>query len=203
MTNKVLKGVNEKVLESHISSKKRDYDLYYEKIKSVVGSDFKSVLDFGCGANGFSYPIISKYFEKINYIGVEATKQLCDSQNKFFKNNNFIDAKVIWGDLFDLNFIDEVMKKTQTPCLILLLQVVDALENIESNFSKKFILNLKENVSDEDIIVISNPIKSISGKNKFDIKRRWLEEFIKENFFLVDKFNLFDEDFLVCRKVFK
>lgn len=198
MTNKVLKGANEKVLENHISSRKRDYSLYYEKIKSVVGADFKSVLDFGCGANGFSYSFISKYFGKVNYIGVEATKQLCDSQNEFFKNNNF-SAKVVWGDLFDLSFVDDIVKKSQTPRLILLLQVVDALENIEPNFSKKFILNLKGNVGSEDVIVISNPVKSISGRNKFDIKRRWLEEFIKDNFILVDKFYLFEEEFLIAK----
>jgi len=201
MTNKVLKGKDESVLESHISSRKRDYSLFYKKISDVVGVDFESVLDFGCGMNGFSYNFLEDSFSEINYVGIEATRQLCELQNKFFESMNFSRAKVIWGDLFSFSEVEHVVKNSASPRLILLLQVVDALENVEPNFSKEFLLNLKKFLGNKDVLVISNPLKSISGRNRFDIKRRWLEEFITQNFELIDKFDLFDEEFLIAKPI--
>ncbi|MEI7718943.1 MAG: hypothetical protein WCI72_03680 [archaeon] len=201
LTNKVLKGKDEMVLKSHISSKKRDYTLFYKHIVSVTGSKFKTIIDFGCGMNGFSYPFILGAFGEITYLGVESTRQLCDLQNSFFEKNNFSKAKVIWGDLFNSLEIKEIVCKSDCPRLIFLLQVVDALENIEPNFSKEFLISLKSQLNKEDVLVISNPLKSISGRNRFDIKRRWLEEFIKENFVLIDKFDLFEEEFLIAKGI--
>lgn len=200
MTNKVLRGENEDVLKSHISSKKRDYELFYKKISEVSGNNFKSVIDFGCGMNGFSYSFMEKDFGKIKYCGIEATRQLCDLQNDFFKKNNF-DAKVLWGNVLDFDMIKNVVLNLNSPRLILLLQTIDAMESVEPNSSKTFLLNLKNILSNEDIIVVSNPVKSISGKNNFKIQRRWLDEFIESNFNLVDRFELFDEFFLVAKLI--
>lgn len=199
MTNKVMKGRGQEVLGSHISSKKRDYGVFYKTIASSVGKKFKSIIDFGCGMNGFSYSFIEEEFGKINYTGFEATEQLCDLQNTFFKKSGYSNAKVIWGDLFDLESVEKLVFESEVPRLILLLQVVDALENIEPNFSKSFLLKIKENLSSSDVLVISNPMKSISGRNKFKIKRLWLEDFVKDNFIVVDKFELFDEEFLIVK----
>lgn len=199
LTNKVLKGKDESVLESHISSKKRDYSLFYEKIASVVGKKFKSVVDLGSGMNGFSYSSLSDCFGDIDYSGIEATRQLCELQNKFFEEEGFSRAKVVWGDLFNFKQVESLIKSTNSPRIILLLQVVDALENVEPNFSKSFLEDLKNVLNKEDVLVISNPLKSISGRNRFDIKRRWLEDFIKENFILLNKFDLFDEEFLIAK----
>jgi hypothetical protein len=201
LTNKVLKGKDESVLDSHISSKKRDYSLFYEKIADLAGKNFKSVLDLGSGMNGFSYPYIVENFGAVKYIGFEATRQLCDLQNEFFEKGNFSKAKVIWGDLFNFEQVADVLKSANSPRLVLLLQVVDALENVEPNFSKSLLLEMKKNLGKEDILVISNPLKSISGRNRFDIKRRWLEDFVKESFILIDKFDLFDEEFLIAKPI--
>ncbi len=201
LTNKVLKGKDERVLESHISSKKRDYSSFYEKIASVVEKKFKSVVDLGSGMNGFSYPFILESFGNISYLGVEATRQLCELQNKFFEEEGFSKARAVWGDLFNFQQVKCLLKDTNSPRLVLLLQVVDALENVEPNFSKFFLGELKVALDKEDILVISNPLKSISGRNKFDIKRRWLEDFVKENFELIDKFDLFDEEFLIAKPI--
>lgn len=201
LTNKVLKGKDESVLESHISSKKRDYSLFYEKISSSVGKKFKSVVDLGSGMNGFSYPFILDIFGNINYLGVEATRQLCELQNNFFEEGGFSKAKTVWGDLFNFEQVESLLKTAASPRLVLLLQVVDALENVEPNFSKSFLGDLKNVLNKEDVLVISNPLKSISGRNRFDIKRRWLEEFVKENFILIDKFDLFDEEFLIAKPI--
>lgn len=201
LTNKVLKGKDESVLDSHISSKKRDYSLFYEKIASIVGKDFKCVVDLGSGMNGFSYPSLIETFGEVKYTGFEAARQLCDLQNEFFDKGTFSKSKVVWGDLFNFEQVVDVLKSTSSPKLILLLQVIDALENVEPNFSKSFLLEMKKYLGKGDIFVISNPLKSISGRNRFDIKRRWLEEFVKENFILIDKFDLFDEEFLIAKPI--
>jgi len=75
MTNKVLRGMDEKVLKNHISSRKRDYNLFYAKIMELIGKNFKSVVDLGCGMNGFSYPFILKSFGDVNYVGIECARQ--------------------------------------------------------------------------------------------------------------------------------
>ena len=201
MTNKVMKGKDEKVLESHISSKKRDYLEFYKRISSIVGNNFKSVIDLGCGMNGFSYNYIRESFGEVKYTGMEATKQLCDLQNEFFNNNEISNANVVWGDLFNCVVVKDIFKESRSPRIILLLQVVDALENIEPNFAKEFLSSLREYMGGEDVLVISNPMKSISGNNRFDIKRRWLDEFVKNNFNFIDKFELFDEEFLVAKRI--
>jgi hypothetical protein len=199
LTNKVLKGRDETVLISHISSKKRDYISFYEKISSSVGNNFKDVFDLGCGMNGFSYPFLIKFLGEIRYTGFEATRQLCDLQNAFFEKENFSRANVIWGDLFNFEQVESIFKNSSSPKIVLLLQVVDAIENIEPNFSKSLLLEIKKFLKKEDVLIISNPLKSISGRNRSDIKRRWLEEFTKENFVLIDKFDLFDEEFLITK----
>lgn len=201
LTNKVLKGKDKTVLESHISSKKRDYSQFYQKISLVTGTNFKSILDLGCGMNGFSYPFIVDVFGEISYNGFEGTGQLCDLQENYFKKKNFLSANVIWGDLFNLLEVKSVFRDSTFPRIVMLLQVVDALENLEPNFAKIFLLEIKKYMDKKDVLVISNPLKSISGKNRFNVKRRWLEEFITQNFELIDKFDLFDEEFLIAKPI--
>jgi hypothetical protein len=199
MTNKVLKGVDEKSLENHISSKKRDYKLFYKKIMENVGNNFKSVIDLGCGVNGFSYPFLFDSFGKIRYVGVEATRQLCDLQNEFFRKNNF-NGEVVWGDVLDFELIERIISKADFPRLFFMFQVVDAMESVEPNSSKVFISKLMNIMGDSDVLVVSNPVKSISGRNNFKIRRRWLEEFLLDRFEFVSGLDLFDEEFLILKK---
>jgi len=201
LTNKVLKGKDAAVLESHISSRKRDYGVFYEKIYSIAGKDFKTIVDLGSGMNGFSYDFISEAFGDISYVGFEGTRQLCDLQNEYFEREGYKHANVVWGDLFNFSQVGSLLKEASSPKIILLLQVIDALENVEPNSSKEFLSNMKNNLSKKDVLVISNPLKSISGKNRFNVKRRWLEEFITQNFELIDKFDLFDEEFLIAKPI--
>ena len=97
LTNKVIKGKGD-LLKVHMSSKKRNYEEFYSGIFDVVG-DVKSVIDLGCGVNGFSYEFLPKGVE---YIGVEAAGQLVGYMNDFFEAEDF-DAKAIEGDLFDVD----------------------------------------------------------------------------------------------------
>jgi len=88
-------------LRKHLSTKER-LDLYsevYEKILKGSGKKI-TILDLGCGINGFSYDLFKKINPKIKYVGVEAVGQLVDLQNHYFAKNNY-PAKVIHESLFE------------------------------------------------------------------------------------------------------
>ena len=80
-----------------------------------------------------------------------------------------------------------------------MFQLVDALEKMERDFSKKLLLKLKNLLSQKDYIVISFPIESLSGKTKFIIQRKWLVKFIIEEFNLITDFKLFGERILIFK----
>jgi len=115
LTNKVLRfarsqvtghGLQE-VLGSHISSKKRNYREFYERIFEKVKG--RNILDLGCGVNGFSYEFLQEVVGDVRYVGIEAAGQLVDFMNSYFKENGF-DGKAIRGDLLDLVFTEKVLK---------------------------------------------------------------------------------------------
>ena len=84
LTNRVLKGGGKK-LDVHLSSKKRNYEKFYEKIFEAIDDkrfEIKSVVDLGCGVNGFSYEFLPR---GISYVGIEAAGQLVDQMNTYFK----------------------------------------------------------------------------------------------------------------------
>ncbi len=199
MTNKVLRLNDESVLGSHISSKKRNYVELYEKI---FGHEkfFKSVIDLGCGVNGFSYKYLREFIGDASYVGIEATKQLVDKLNVYFRESGFVSASSIWADLFDLDFLSDVIGKSEDPKIIFAFQVLDALESIEGDFSKKLLLKIREPMGQNDRIVLSFSMKSISGRTQFKSGREWVIQFLRDNFTIVDDFYMFDERFLIIKK---
>ena len=200
LTNKILKGnLNpEEVLEKHLSSKKRAYDLLYQKLFEIVG-DIGCVVDLGAGVNGFSYKFLKKYFGEKNYISIEAVGQIVKQTNSYFKDRGFEKAHVLQGDLFNLDFVLDILKKLENekPKAIFLFQVIDALESLEKDFSKKFLLEIS---GESEFIVLSVSLKSLSGKKGFESKRKWLFDFIEKEFEVFSDFEMFDEKFVVFGK---
>ncbi|MBT3397381.1 hypothetical protein HOA55_00025 [archaeon] len=195
LTNKVLKGKGIEILKSHKSSMHREYGPLYELIFGKMG-DVGAVVDLGCGANCFSYELMPK---GINYVGVEAVGQLVDSANRYFKEGGFESAHVLHRDLFDLEFILKTLKQMPKPRAIFLFQVVDALENLEKDFSKKFLLAIGE---ESERIVLSLPVRSLSGRTRFQARRKWILDFIGENFETIDSFETNGERFLIIKNKF-
>jgi hypothetical protein len=195
LTNKVIKGIGEEVLESHISSRKRDYDIFYKSIFDIIGKNFRCVFDLGCGVNGFSYFYLRKYLGGVKYLGIEASGQLVDNMNSFFKAEGF-DASAIKEDLMDLDSLKPIFKKCSGKKVAFLFQLVDALENLEKNFSKKFILEVSKGCK---VIVLTLPVESLSGKTRFEVNRKWIVDFLEENFEILGDFKLFGERIL-CLK---
>jgi hypothetical protein len=192
LTNRVLKGKGD-LLKMHMSSKKRDYEKFYKRIFEVFG-DVKSVVDLGCGVNGFSYEFFPT---EIEYVGIEAAEQLVDLTNFYFKDKGFLNARVICSDLFDVENIVNVLKKAKSPRVVFMFQVVDALENLEKNFSKKFIVEV---LNECECIVLTLSTESLGGRKKFAVQRKWIVDFLKENFVVESDFEMDGERVLVFRK---
>jgi len=182
---------SQEILEVHISSKKRDYGEFYERIFSVVG-DAGSVVDLGCGVNGFSY----KYLPNdVSYVGVEAVKQLVDLTNVYFREEDY-DGRVVYLDLFDVEGVKGVLKSCKKPRVVFMFQVVDALEGLERNFSKRFISEIAEEC---EWIVLTLSMESLSGRNKFVVQRKWLLDFLKSNFLIEGDFTSRGERIIILK----
>ncbi len=208
------------ILKKHISTKER-FDFYqklYEKILNNLPEKIKTnsakknfsnfsfgnskakysikrkinVFDLGAGTNGFSY----KYFEKkIDYVGIESVGQLVDLMNRYFKKENFKNrAKAVHLSLFELEKIKKIIKKTTGEKIIFLFKVVDSLEAFEKDYSKKLLLELTPLV---DRVIISFATKSLIKKQRFFVNRKWIIDFIKKNFKIVEIFELNNEKYIM------
>ncbi len=190
LTNKVVKPKDimdyDSILKSHKSSGKREYDEFYGQIRKCFrGEEVVSIIDFGAGGNGFSYPYLRKAFGNVRYVGVEASGQLVDNTNVFFDKSGFGKlCEVVHGDLFDVNFVEGILKSEGKGRVVFLFQVIDALESLEKNFSKDFLLKIKRS---SEHIVVSMPMLSLSGK-MIKVKRDWVVGFLKGNFEVLGEF---------------
>ena len=197
MTNKILKGglSDDEMLKSHISSSKRDYSEFYSEIfKDIKG--VHSVVDLGCGANGFSYKYLKDEIGSVDYVGVEAAGRLVDHMNNYFEDKLYL-ARVVKGDLFDTENILEILKKQNKSRAVFMFQVIDALENLQKDFSKVFI---SEIFKECEFMVISWSVESISGRKKFFVKKKWLMKFLEENYTVRREFEKYGEHFVVLEK---
>ena len=213
LTNRVLRGKGN-LLGVHISSKKRDYEEFYGKIFKGInfhkksrslatrtishgedkeGTGVGSVVDLGCGVNGFSYEYLPK---GVSYIGIEAAGQLVGQMNEFFSEEKF-NARAIGGDLFDLDLVRGVLERARRKRVVFMFQVVDALENVKRDFSKELILEVMKNC---EWLVISLPLVSLSGRKRFDVDRKWLVGWLREHFEIRNDFEMFGERILIIGK---
>lgn len=195
-TSKKLLSIKDKeeewFLRKHLSTRERlgFYSKLYEKLFFSIPKC--SVIDLGCGINGFSY----KYFPKktrINYVGVEAVGQLSDLLNFYF-NKNQINARVIHESLFEMDKIKKIIEAQEKPRVIFLFKVIDSLEMLERDYSKFF---LKELSSICDKIIVSFATRSMKKQDKFKVNRKWIINFIKDNFELLEDFYLGNERYLI------
>jgi len=181
-------------LRKHLSTRER-FDFYtslYEKL--FFGIKDCSVIDLGAGINGFSY----KYFPKktkVNYISVEAVGQLATLVDFYFKKMKF-NANSIHCSLFDLENIKGIIKSCKKPRIIFLFKVIDSLEMVERDYSKKL---LEEIVPLSDKVVLSFATESMIRKDKFKANRKWITDFITEKFELLENFKLGNERYIVFK----
>ena len=99
--------------------------------------------------------------------------------------------------LFDLEKIKKQILKSKRPRIVFLFKTIDSLETLERNYSKKFLLNIMPLV---DKIVISFATRSLVKQEKFKANRKWLVEFINENFKILDDFEINNERYICFKK---
>jgi len=184
------------ILNKHKSTKERQH--YYEEVYWRIFKKMKekqiSVIDLGAGVNGFSYEFFKN--KKINYVGVEAVGQLVELMNYFFKKMK-IKGKAFHLSLFELDEVKKLIKKQKKPRVVFLFKVIDSLEIIERNYSKKL---LEEIVPLVDKVVLSFATRSLGKRSKFSAQRSWIKKFIAENFEMLENFEIGGEKYLIFEK---
>lgn len=182
------------ILKKHVSTRER-FDFYEKIYKRILKEcDAVSVIDLGAGVNGFSYDYFKK---KVNYVGVEAIGQLVELVNFYFKEKK-ICGKVFHFSLFDLSKVKNLIKKQRGKKVVFLFKTLDSLEMIERDYSKKL---LKEIVPLVDKVVVSFATQSLVSRKKFKVQRNWIVNFIKENFEVLDEFEVGGERYIsFCKR---
>ena len=180
------------VLRKHVSTRERlpHYKELYERLlKNKPGV---SIFDLGAGVNGFSLG----FLPNSKYIGVEGIGQLVDLMNQYFAKQK-LNAKSYHLSLFELSKIKSLIKKEKSKKVIFLFKVLDSLETLERDFSKKLLLQLVPLV---DQVTVSFATRSLISRKLFRSKRHWIIGFIKENFKVTDDFELGSERYVVFSK---
>jgi len=179
----------------HVSTKER-FD-FYERLYSRILKDFDkkevSIIDLGAGINGLSYYFFDKIGRKVKYIGVEGVKQLVEVVNYFF-NKNKINARTINESLFEVKKIKKIVQEQKRPRICFLFKTVDSLEMLKRDYTKEF---LSEIVPLCDKFVVSFATRSLFKKHLFKVRRDWAIGYIKENFNILDEFELGGEKYIV------
>ena len=130
------------------------------------------------------------------YIAIESVGQLVELMNNYFKENK-ISGVAYHESLFNLKKIKKIILETKKPRIIFLFKVLDSLEMLERDYSKKL---LKEIAPLADKIVVSFATRSMIKRKKFKVERHWILDFIKENFKVLDDFELGGEKYICFEK---
>ena len=191
------KKTAEDILRKHLSTRERMpfYKEIYGRVFSNIGKN-ASVIDLGAGINGLSYSHFKNIGANVEYTGVESINQVVSLLNHYFTKKHIL-AKYFHLSLFELEGIKELIQKTKKPRVIFLLKVIDSLEMMERNYSKKLI---SEIISLSDLIVISFATESMLKRKKFYAERKWLVQFVNDNFKVIDEFEFGGEKYIIFQK---
>ncbi len=205
-SNKLLKNRNLEnlkepnwYLKKHLSTRERlpYYKQLYRRTLQDFGNKKINIFDFGCGVNGFSYPFFKKIGLNINYIGIESVGQLVDLVNAYLRNNK-LRGIVFHESLFNTDKLKEIIRTQSRPRVLFLLKVVDSLEMLRRDYSKKLLLELGRFF---DRIIVSFATKSLVSRKNFRANRAWFEAFAGKHFQIKDKFMFGDEIYFVLENL--
>ncbi|MFH1608086.1 MAG: hypothetical protein ABIA78_03050 [archaeon] len=198
------------ILKKHLSTRERLP--YYEELYEKLLGDLKrssaypklrnegvelNIFDLGAGINGLSYNQIEKINRDFCYVGVEAVGQLVELANYHFKTRGVENCMVLHMSLFELEKIKKIIKQVKGRKVVFLFKTIDSLEMLERDYSKKL---LKEIVPSVDRVVVSFATESMVKRRKFNVNRKWIVNFIKDNFKVVDDFVLGGERYIAFGK---
>jgi hypothetical protein len=185
------------VLRKHLSTRERlpYYDEIYSRILNNFGRRV-SIIDLGAGVNGFSYNYLKEQTKKVDYFAIEGVGQLVDLTNDYFAREK-IKAKAINMSLFDIDEIKEIISQTDKPRIVFLFKTVDSLEVLEKDYSLKLINEIAPFV---DLIVVSFAVESMIKRQRFHANRKWITDFIQNNFKISDDFQYGGERYICFEK---
>ena len=183
------------ILKRHSSTSERFnfYPEIYSRIFSKINKKC-TIFDLGAGVNGFSYDYLPK---NSSYVGVESLGQLVELMNLYFKEKKLKRAKTFHFSLFELNQIKKLIKLSKGNKIVFLFKVLDSLEMLEKDYSKKF---LEEITNIVDVVVVSFATRSLIKREKFKVNRKWILEFISKNFKLINEFEIGNEKYVIFSK---
>ena len=179
------------ILKKHLSTRER-LPYYQEIYKRILNNPKNVIFDLGAGVNGFSYGFIPK----AKYFGIEGIGQLVSLMNDYFKKEK-LNAKAIHLSLFQLEKIKDIIKKERGSKIVFLFKVLDSLESLKRDYSKKLLLGITPLV---EKVVVSFATRSMISRRPFKVKRNWIIDFIKEKFVVVDDFEVGGERYVVFEK---
>ncbi|MFH1325596.1 MAG: hypothetical protein ABIH49_02390 [archaeon] len=186
------------ILRKHLSTRERLP--YYKEIYGRIFKGFEkevSVIDLGAGVNGFSYEFMTNINKKIFYLAVEAVGQLVELMNYYFKTRGLENAMAVQESIFNLKKTDLFLKQVSRKKIIFLFKVIDSLEMLERNYSKKL---LKEIAPLADRVVVSFATRSMIKKKRFFANRNWIVDFLKKEFEILDDFEIGGERYIVLKR---
>lgn len=179
------------VLKKHLSTRERLP--HYSEVYGRIFRSFKgTILDLGAGVNGFSLG----FMPKTKYLAIEGVGQLASLMNDHFEKSK-LNAQAVHLSLFDLEKITGLIKKEKGKKAVLLFKVLDSLEMLERNYSKKLLESLTPLV---DQVTVSVATRSMIKRTKFNVERNWLVGFIKDKFNLIDEFEVGGERYFTFSK---
>ena len=190
--------LHKKLLSLHKSTKERleGYEEIFDNIFSIV-RDFGHekekyiILDLGCGMNPVSSIFYRKRIKK--YFASDVSEQDCRFIREYLKKMR-IASEVFTIDLTEEKEYGKLKNMKADICLI--FKTLDQLERVKRNISEKLLKAV-----DAEIIVVSFPTVSISGKNIIDVsKRGWFEKLLDRLGWKFEKFNISNELFYVFKR---
>jgi hypothetical protein len=187
------------ILRKHLSTRERmgNYSKIYSRLLKGFENEKLNIFDLGAGINGFSYKYLKEINPQIRYFGVEAVGQFVDLSNFYFEKEK-LNARAFHFSLFELDKLEGIIKKEKGEGIIFMFKIIDALESVEKNYSKKLIKELSMLVNR---IVVSFSTESMKSRRKFSSNRNWIIDFIKENFKVLDDFEINGERYLLFSKI--
>jgi hypothetical protein len=187
---------SEWILKKHISTKERFscYKEIYRRILKISKREKITIIDLGAGVNGFSYDYFPK---KTKYTAIESIGQLVDLMNYYFKKNRIKQAKAIQLSLFELKKVKKILEDIKGIKIVFLFKVLDSLEMMQRDYSKKFLSEIIPLINE---VVVSFATESLIKRKKFRVNRKWITDFIEDNFRITDEFEMCGERFIVFSK---
>ena len=179
------------ILRKHQSTRERL--TYYKEVYERILKNDCSIIDLGAGINGFSYNFFPY---KVEYIAIEGVGQLVDLMNYYFKIRG-LNGWAIHESLFSLDKLEKYITQIKGKKIVFLFKVLDNLEMLERDYSKKLLEEIVPLVSE---VVISFATESMVSRKKFRVKRNWILDFLKERFKLIDDFEIGGERYLIVKK---